>query len=196
MDCEYILIKGKPGTGKSHTVKVVIEESLEEDYTVCYATPTGIVTSSYRSQFVEESFYCDTIHVMFKYPVAKEDKPMVNWELGQFNVLIIDKLSMVPEKIFRQFHVRPVVLLCGDQQQQQPIATVEGKTWQTQGILNNKEFYKQCVVVDFLKQHRCRDTYSKTTLTTYVIVNRADRFLGNFLKIALYAKKQSLTKCK
>ena len=38
---------------------------------------------------------------MFKYPVAKEDKPMVNWELGQFDVLIIDELSMVPEKIFR-----------------------------------------------------------------------------------------------
>ena len=62
---------------------------------------------------------------MFKYPVAKEDKPMVNWELGKLNVLIVDKLSMVPEKIFahiastlRQLYVRPVVLLCGDQQQQ------------------------------------------------------------------------------
>ena len=71
---------------------------------------------------------------------------------------------MVPEKIFRhiastfqQLHVRPVVLLCGDQQQQQPIATIEGKTRQTEGILNNKDFYKQCVVVDFLEQHRCRD---------------------------------------
>lgn len=89
---------------------------------------------------------------------------MVNWELGQFDVLIIDELSMVPEKIFRhiastfqQLHVRPVVLLCSDQQQQQPIATVGGKTRQTEGILNCKDFYKQCVVVDFLEQHRCRD---------------------------------------
>ena len=39
---KYILIKGKPGTGKSHAIKVVIEESLEEEYTVCCATPTGI----------------------------------------------------------------------------------------------------------------------------------------------------------
>lgn len=89
---------------------------------------------------------------------------MVNWELGQFDVLIIDELSMVPEKIFRhiastfqQLHVRPVVLLCGDQQQQQPIATIGGKTRETEGILNCKDFYKQCVVVDFLEQHRCRD---------------------------------------
>ena len=161
---KYILIKGKPGTGKSHAIKVVIEESLEEEYTVCCATPTGILTSSYRAQFIEDSFYCDTIHTMFKYPVLKEEKPMVNWELGQFNVLIIDELSMVPQKIFmhiastfQQLHVRPVVVLCGDQQQQQPITTVEGKTRQTERILNSRDFYKQCVVVDFLEQHRCRD---------------------------------------
>ena len=98
---------------------------------------------------------------MFKYPVTKEAKPMVNWELGQIDVLIIDELSMVPKKIFRhiastfqQLHVRPVVILCGDQQ---PIATVEGKTRQTEGILNSRDLYKQCVVVDFLEQHRCRD---------------------------------------
>ena len=66
---------------------------------------------------------------------------MVNWGLGQFDVLIIDELSMVPEKIFRhiastfqQLHVRPVVILCADQQQQQPITTVEGKTRQTEDI--------------------------------------------------------------
>lgn len=79
---------------------MVIKESLEEEYTVCCATPTGILISTYRSQFVEESFYYDTIHAMFKYPVTKEDKPMVNWELGQFDILIIDELSMVPETIF------------------------------------------------------------------------------------------------
>ena len=56
---------------------------------------------------------------------------------------------MVPKKIFshvantlNQLHVRPVALLCGDQQQQQPIETVEGRTTQTKGILYDKEFYK------------------------------------------------------
>ena len=46
---------------------------------------------------------------------------MVNWELGQIDVLIIDELSMVPKKIFRhiastfqQLHVRPVVILYCD----------------------------------------------------------------------------------
>ena len=66
---------------------------------------------------------------------------------------------MVPVKIFdhiastlRQSHVRPIVLLCGDQQQQQPIETVSGKTKQTKGILNHDPFYNNCVVVDFLDQ--------------------------------------------
>lgn len=85
---QYIPIKGKPGSGKSHAVKVVIEESLEKEYTVCCVTPTGILTSSYLSQFVEESFYCDTIHAMFKYPVAKG-------ELGIGTIRCIDNRCVV-----------------------------------------------------------------------------------------------------
>ena len=137
---KFILIKGKPGTGKTHATKVVIQESLDEEYTVCCATPTGILTSTYRQ------------------------RPAVNWELGRFALLIVDELSMVPVKIFdhiastlRQLHVRPIVLLCGDQQQQQPIETVSGKTMQTKGILNHDPFYSNCVVVDFLEQQPCTD---------------------------------------
>jgi len=71
---------------------------------------------------------------------------------------------MVPKEIFshianslNQLHVRPVVLLCRDQQQQQPIQTVEGRTTQTKGFLYDKEFYKPCIVFNFLQQHRCSD---------------------------------------
>lgn len=85
---------------------------------------------------------------MFKYPVESKVHPAVNWEIGRFNLLIIDELSMVPVKIFyhisstlRQLHVGPVVLLGGDKQQQQPIESVKGKTKQTTGILNQEEFY-------------------------------------------------------
>ena len=115
----------------TYAIKVAIQESLDEEYTVCCATPTGILTSTYRAHFVEETFYCDTIHSMFKYPVESSKRPAVNWELGRFDLLMVDELSMVPVKIFdhiastlRQLHVRPVVLLCGDQQQQQPIELV------------------------------------------------------------------------
>lgn len=71
---------------------------------------------------------------------------------------------MVPGKIFQhildtiqQLHVRPVLLLCGDAQQQQPIATVDGKTKQTKSILNHKAPYDVCTTVNFHTQHRCED---------------------------------------
>lgn len=53
--------------------------------------------------------------------------------------------------------MRPVVVLCGDQQQQQPIATVDGKIRPTIGVLQNKALYKNSVVVNFINQHRCVD---------------------------------------
>lgn len=33
-----VLIKGKPGTGKSHALKVAIKETLEDKFTVCCTT--------------------------------------------------------------------------------------------------------------------------------------------------------------
>ena len=77
---------------------------------------------------------------------------------------MIDELSVVPSTLFdhilatlQELHIRPVVLLCGDQQQQQPIATVDGKTRPTTGILQSKALYKNSVIVNFVQQHRCVD---------------------------------------
>ena len=71
---------------------------------------------------------------------------------------------MVPSVVFdhilttlQELHVRPVVVLCGDQQQQQPIATVDGKIRPTTSVLQNKALYKNSVVVNFINQHRCVD---------------------------------------
>lgn len=50
-----------------------------------------------------------------------------------------------------------MLLLCGDAQQQQPIATVDGKTKQTKSILNHKALYDVCTTVNFHTQHRCED---------------------------------------
>ena len=74
-----------------------------------------------------------TIHSLFKYPVNETERAQINWDLGGYDIVIIGELSMVPTKIFKhifntfnQLHVRPVVILCGDKQQQQPIQTIEG----------------------------------------------------------------------
>ena len=162
---QFILIKGFPGTGKSHALRVVILKCLKEDYRVAVATPTGYLQSTYRAKFIDNNFHADTIHGLFQYPVdTSQQRPCVNWAIGDFQVLIIDKISMVPAKIFnhvfstmQQLHIRSVVLLCADQQQQQLIESKAGKIQTMTGVLQRKDFYKCCAVFNFLQQHRCRD---------------------------------------
>ena len=96
--------------------------------------------------------------------VYSSTMPELNWDIGHYDFLVIDELSMVPTQIFdhimktlQQLHIRPVVLLCGDQQQQQPFKTVADTTRPTQGVLQDKNLYKNSVLVNFLQQHRCND---------------------------------------
>ena len=110
----------------------------------------------------DENFASDTIHNAFRYPVDVNERPQINWDLANYDLIVIE-LSMVPSIVFdhilmtlQELHVRPVVL-CGDQQQQQPIATVDGKIRPTIGVLQNKALYKNSVVVNFINQHRCVD---------------------------------------
>ena len=110
---------------------------------------------------------------MFKYPVLSTERPQVNWELANVDLLVLDELSMIPVKIFQhiietiqQLHIRPVLLLCGDDQQQQPIVTVDGKTTQTTSILQHRPFYATFVKVDFHTQHRCQDPQYAEMLDT------------------------------
>ena len=82
---QFILIKGHPGTGKSHAVKAVISKCLTDDYAVAVATPTGFLQSTYHAEFIEDKFVADTIHSMFYYPVdTNKDKPRINWNIGDY----------------------------------------------------------------------------------------------------------------
>ena len=165
VDTHTAVVKGHPGTGKSHALKAVISKCLTNDYAVAVATPTGFLQSTYRAEFIEDKFVADTIHSMFYYPVdTNKDKPRINWNIGDYQVLVIDEVSMVPTKIFKhivstlqQLHIRPVVILCGDQQQQSPIQSVGQTVQQTTSVLTNKDFYASCKVFHFKQQHRCLD---------------------------------------
>ena len=142
MTGDNVLVKGKPGTGKPHAIKVAIQQALDNGYRVACATPTSFLQNTYRAEFIENNFEADPIHSTFRYPVNSSERAQINWNVGKFDLLIVEELSMVPKKLFlhvvnslNQLHVRPVALLCRDQQQQQPIQTVEGRTTQTKGIL-------------------------------------------------------------
>ena len=147
---------------------------MREDYVVAVATPTGFLQSTYRAEFIEEKFFADTIHSMFYYPLdITKDSPRVNWNIGDFQLLIIDETSMVPNRIFQHIfstlqplHIRPVAIVCGDQQQQQPIQSTANRVEQTTSVLHMKDFYKCCRVFDFKEQHRCVDPVYMSYLQT------------------------------
>ena len=121
----FLLIRGKPRTGKTFAVLHSIRTTLEAEYKVLCATPTGMLSSTYNSIIPDEGFNADTIHSAFKYPVNPNERPVINWDIANYDLLVNDELSMVPSTVFdhilatlQALHVRPVVLLCGDQQQQ------------------------------------------------------------------------------
>ena len=161
---KFILIRGKPGTGKTYAVLHSIRQALANEYRVLCTKPTGMLSSTYNATITDENFASDTIHSAFRYPVDVNERPQINWDLANYDLIVIDELSMVPSIVFdhilmtlQELHVRPVVVLCGDQQQQQPIATVDGKIRPTIGVLQNKALYKNSVVVNFINQHRFVD---------------------------------------
>ena len=67
---QHVLVKGKPGTRKSHAIKIAIQQALDNGYKVDCATPTGFLQSTYRAEFIADNFEADTIHSMFRYPVT------------------------------------------------------------------------------------------------------------------------------
>ena len=120
---KFILIRGKPGTGKTYAVLHNIRQALANEYRVLCTTPTGMLSSTYNATITDENFASDTIHSAFRYPVDVNERPQINWDLAKYDLIVIDELSMVPAIVFdhilmtlQELHVRPVVVLCGDQQ--------------------------------------------------------------------------------
>ena len=152
---------GKPGTGKTHTVCTSVRRALEDCFLVAVAGPTGFLASLYRAEFDQEALI-DTVHAMLHYPVDRHVAPSVNWSLCKYDLLLIDEVSMIPKKIFQHIlrtlqdlPTRPVVLLSGDAQQQQPITESNSRTVETQSILHDKQFYKMVYTYKLVTQYRC-----------------------------------------
>ncbi|KAJ7359022.1 hypothetical protein OS493_019929 [Desmophyllum pertusum] len=74
---KFILLCGKPGTGKTHTVITAIREAIHNDWRVAIAPTTGFLASGYRNQF-DHHILVNTVHSMFQYPVDPVQRPEVN----------------------------------------------------------------------------------------------------------------------
>ena len=131
---KFLLVTGKAGTGKMHCISKAIDEALNDERQILVATPTGFLATTYANSFLDD-ITADTVHSAFKYPVAPDENAQINWDLTRFDLIVLDEISMIPKRIanhiietVNQLPTRPIVAMCGDRQQQQPIETTTDAT--------------------------------------------------------------------
>ena len=95
---KFILVTGKPGTGKTHCLRRAIRDALDDQRKVLTATPTGFLATTYAEHFLDE-IVADTVHSAFKYPVLTTDSSEINWNLSVFDLIVIDEISLLPKRI-------------------------------------------------------------------------------------------------
>ena len=84
---KYLLVTGKPGCGKTHTLNACISERVTRRLKVCVAAPTGFLACKFKAIFGDD-ISTDTVHAAFKYPIEEGTSPSVNWELSRFDILV------------------------------------------------------------------------------------------------------------
>ena len=104
------------------------------------------------------------MHALFNIPVTHEQQYFVNYRVGSYDCVVIDEASMIAEDTFQmvndtleqQAH-RPLVIIAGDECQQPPLQTVDGRTTQTTSILANQSLRHVCQIHSLYQQFRCTD---------------------------------------
>ena len=63
---QFSLVLGKPGTGKSYTMRQCIQFSIDNDPNTCAATPNGTLACTHKD-LNRDTVTCDTIHGIFTF---------------------------------------------------------------------------------------------------------------------------------
>ena len=155
---KYRVLLGKPGTGKSQVLIRAIHEALQREASVLLAAPVALLAQGYCSIFGAD-LECDTLHAAFRIPVQAGQSSDVNFSLNRFDMVVVDKASLVSPASFNivagtlnRLNCRPVVVIAGDHHQQQPLQTVEGRACNTVSILNDQTFSQENAVKHSLHQ--------------------------------------------
>ena len=123
----------------------------------------GLLATNYREEFYPD-LEADTIHALFNIPVAAYQQYVVNYSIGKYDAIIIDEASMVGDDTFDMIHDtlkkqvhRPVVIIAGNECQQPPLQTVNGRTIQTTSILKKQRLREVSQIQSLYQQFRCSD---------------------------------------
>lgn len=128
---KFQVIVGKPGTGKSQVLKRLIHACPTDKKKMAVAAPLAILAIGYCQIFPDST--CDTLHSFFRIPVTADDEH-TNFGMAQFDLITIDEASMLDATMFEpiagtlnKLVKRPVIVIAGDERQQQPLRTA-GRT--------------------------------------------------------------------
>ena len=59
-----------------------------------------MLSSTYNSIITDEGFCSDTIHSAFRYSVNTNERPQINCDLANYDLIVIHELSMVISTVF------------------------------------------------------------------------------------------------
>ena len=160
-----VLVTGQGGCGKSYLIQSIVNHFIQKDASVLVSVPTGYLASLFRGSLPEQ-VNCKTVHASFHFPVDDTQSPTINWQLSNYDMIIIDEISMVPNVIFK--HIlktlnvllfRPLLMICGDAGQQQPFCQHNGKIMQINSPFDETHFVYNTYHYNLTNQHRVLDPH-------------------------------------
>jgi len=116
----------------------------------------------YKSEF--PTVECNMLHSAFQIPVDTSQLLRTNFTLSEFQVIVIDEVSMISctnmlqvIKTLNSLPVFPILLLCGDRSQLQPFERVDQATATDESFFDCHDRLSRCNHFLFTEQTRCTD---------------------------------------
>ena len=159
----FPLVERKPGSGKLYALQHCIEYCVENDIDICVAMSTGTLACRYRELY-PDNVVCDTLHSVFKVKCHDHTSSTINSSLCRYDAIFIDEVSQVSTEMFH--HIintisvlapRPLLVLCGDFCQQQPLITRHIQTVQGEQIVTSHHCMSYVQRFTMTQQHRVTD---------------------------------------
>ena len=110
-----IFITGGAGTGKSHLVKCIYHEGTRilgkmmenpDDVSILKLAPTGIAAYNINGKTIHSALSIPMKFSLPYQPLGEEKISQLRTQLGQLQILIIDEISMVDQKLLWYIHGR------------------------------------------------------------------------------------------
>ncbi len=110
-----MFITGGAGTGKSHLIKCIYNEAVRllgrlnhnpDDVSVILTTPTGVAAFNINTLTIHSALSISTDMSQPNKPLCEEKISRLRNKLDQLQILMIDEISMVDQKLLCNIHRR------------------------------------------------------------------------------------------